>query len=240
MAPKLRLREAGETSSSVGHGTATRGRRGRGRGIRGGRIRRGHGGHGGAAAAAAAARGPASHEGIFNHDFVVNIRSRIRHRVELPLSFAIAMVDFEPSGLFLCSNGCPYGPIWVETRFEDQTSMFLEKGWKTFARWYDLRRGDSLCCRFDGKDTLLVKAFNSHGDRLECCAESSSGADSQNEDDSGGSSAKGNHGGRIITSSGFLDPSSDEGVHGGGGGDSYSSYEEDAEDVKLIPRRARK
>ena len=118
--------------------------------------------------------------------------------------------------------------------------MFLGKGWKTFARWYDLRRGDCLCCRFDGKDTLLVKAFNAHGDRLECCAESTSEADSQDEDDSRGSPSTGNQGGRIITSSGSLDSSSDEGVHGGGGGDSYSSYEEDAEDIKPIPRRARK
>ena len=111
---------------------------------------------------------------------------------------------------------------------------------ENLSRWYDLRRGDSLCYIFDGKDTLLVKAFNSHGDRLECCTESSSEADSQNEDDSRGSSAKGNQGSRIITSSGFLDPSSDEGVHGVGGGDIYSSYGEDAEDVKPILRRARK
>src|SRR4051812_7937652 len=92
--------------------------------------------------------------------------------------------------------------------------MFLGKGWKTFAHWYDLRRGDCLCCIFDGKDTLLVKAFNAHGDRLECCAESTSEACSENEDNSPAVSNQ--------------------------GGDSYSSYERDVRDVKPIPRRARK
>ena len=118
--------------------------------------------------------------------------------------------------------------------------MFLEKWWKTFARWYNQLRGDCLYCRFDGKDNLLVKAFNAHGDRLECCAESTSEVDSEEEDDSHGSPAASNQGGRIITSSGSLDLSSDEGVHGGGGGDSYSSYERDVRDVKPILRRARK
>jgi len=118
--------------------------------------------------------------------------------------------------------------------------MLLGKGWKTFARWYNLRRGDCLCCMFDGKDSLLVKAFNAHGDRLECCAKSSSEADSEDEDNSRSSPTASNQGDMIITSSGSSDSLSDEGVHGGGGGDSYSGYERDVRDVKPIPKRARK
>src|SRR4051812_19484356 len=100
---------------------------------------------------------------FFNHDFVVNIRSRICNHIELPLSFGITMADLEPPGLFMRVEGCPYGPIWVETSFEEGSLMLLGKGWKSFALWYDMRRGDCLCCRFDGKDSLLMRAFNVHG-----------------------------------------------------------------------------
>ena len=69
--------------------------------------------------------------------------------------------------------------------------MFLEAGWKVFARLFNLCKGDSLCCRFDGEETLSVRAFDADGDHLECCWESSSEADSQDEDDSPDSSASG-------------------------------------------------
>ena len=85
------------------------------------------------------------------------------------------------------------------------------------------------------------EGINAHGDRLECCAESSSEADSQDEDGSQDSLAHdGNQNARGITSSGCLNLPSDGGNNGGRGGDSYSSFEEDAEDIKPIPRRARK
>ena len=92
-----------------------------------------------------------------------------------------------------------------------------------FAHWYNLGRGDSLCCRFDGIDTLSVRAFNTSGDRLECCMESSSEDNSLGED----------------RTSAEVQPTSSS-SHGGRGGDSYSSFEEEAKDIKPIPKRARK
>src|SRR4051812_25824654 len=72
MAPKLRLCEPEEMVLNTSQGARGRGRRGRGP--------RSHATH-----------DPAAHEGIFNHDFVVNIRSRICNHMELPLSFCVAM-----------------------------------------------------------------------------------------------------------------------------------------------------
>ena len=234
MPPKLRPREPEEAGPSASQGTRSRGRRGRGRG---GHSGRGRGGRGGAAVVIC---NPAAHEGNPAHDFVVKIRSRIRNHLELPLSFGVAMANLEPPGLFLRVDGCPYGPIWVEVSFEEEGSMFLRKGWKTFARWYNLQKGDCLCCRLDGKDSLLVRAFDIYGDRLECWAVSASEADSDEGDDSPRSPATSPRNEKLIASSDSSDSSSDEGVQGREGGDSYSSYERDIKDVKPIPRRARK
>ena len=66
---------------------------------------------------------------------------------------------------------------------EGSASVFLETGWKVFARQFNLRRGDSLCCRFDGEETLSVRAFDAGGNRLEPCWESSSDSDSGGADD---------------------------------------------------------
>ena len=70
-------------------------------------------------------------------------------------------------------------------------SMFLEKGWKTFVRSRNFKKGDDLIIRYDGDETLWVRAFDSDGDHVGCCMESSNN-DSYNsaeEADSSGNEA---------------------------------------------------
>src|SRR4051812_28277958 len=67
--------------------------------------------------------------------------------------------------------------IWgltVMMRVESSSLVFLESGWRVFARQFNLRKGDSLCCRFDGEETLSIRAFDADENRLEPCWESSS------------------------------------------------------------------
>ena len=40
-------------------------------------------------------------------------------------------------------------------------------GWRSFSLRLNLRDGDSLCCRFDGEDTLTFHAFDDGGNRLD-------------------------------------------------------------------------
>ena len=61
-----------------------------------------------------------------------------------------------------------------------------------------------------------MRAFDAGGDRLQFCMESSSEGEVQD-----------------VGSSSSHDPPSSSDNHGGRGDDSYSSYEEDVEDVKL-------
>ena len=100
-------------------------------------------------------------------------------------------------------------------RVESSSLVFLESGWRVFACQFNLRKGDSLCCRFDGEETLSIRAFDSDGNRLEPCWESSS------DDRSGGA------GGASISSSAGDSPAGSRSSESssGGGGDSYSSFE---------------
>ena len=106
--------------------------------------------------------------------------------------------------------------------------MFLEAGWKVVARQFNLRKGDSLCYRFDGEETLSMRAFDPDGNRLEPCWESSS------DNGSGGAGAH-------ISSSAGDSPAGSRSSESspGGGGDSYSSFEQDA-DVKPSIKRTRR
>src|SRR3954471_21371327 len=96
-------------------------------------------------------------------------------------------------------------------RVESSSFVFLESGWRVFSRQFNLRKGDSLCCRFDGEETLSIRAFDADENRLEPCWESSS--------DSGSGGAGGAH----ISSSAGDSPagSLSSESSSGGGGDSY-------------------
>ena len=121
---------------------------------------------------------------------VQTIRCWIKHSE----SFAQLVMDSKPSRLWLRSEGCPHGAVWVATSFSSHNSMFLEKGWKTFLRSRNNSRGDTIFFRYDGGDTLWARISDSNGDRTGCCMESSSSSDEEfynnNEDDVETSSPK--------------------------------------------------
>ena len=100
MAPKLCLREA--SNSGASRGVTARGRRGRNRGNRGSR---GHGGCGGSTVTPLSA---VVDEGVFGHDFILNIRGPVRRRIALPLSFVVVLYELNPFGLWLRAQGYPY------------------------------------------------------------------------------------------------------------------------------------
>ena len=86
-----------------------------------------------------------------------------------------------------------------------------------------------MCCRFDGEETLSIRAFDPGGNRLEPCWESSS------DDNSGGAGGASTSPSPGESPAGSRSPESSS----GGGGDSYSSFEQDA-DVKPPIKRARR
>src|SRR3954464_4504278 len=64
-------------------------------------------------------------------------------------------------------QGCVRSPSWVELEVDSSYLIFLGSGWRSFSRRLNLCDGDSLCCRFDGEDTLTVRAFDLSGNRLD-------------------------------------------------------------------------
>ena len=84
-----------------------------------------------------------------------------------------------------------------------------------------MRDGDSLCCHFDGKDALTVRAFDAGGNRLDPYSEETSNVDSDGS--SGGSPAS------PVTSS-----SADSSADG-----ACSSSSKDELDVKPVVKRLR-
>ena len=87
------------------------------------------------------------------------------------------MVASQPSGLWLRSEGCPHGPIWVVVDLSESGTMYLEKGWKTFLRSRNIPEGRTIVFSYDGDETLWARFFDSDGDRVGCCFESASSSD---------------------------------------------------------------
>ena len=84
--------------------------------------------------------------------------------------------------------------------------MYLDRGWKTFARIHSLMEGFTLHFRLMEGDLLSVKVFGCFGTRAKCCVDSSSdseGSSSSESDEEGSDSddegslngLQGNHGG---------------------------------------------
>jgi hypothetical protein len=123
---------------------------------------------------------------VVAHEFVMGLRRRLHSWLRLPDPFARVMESSRPSGLWLQVDGCCNGPSWVATEFSTTDSLFLTRGWKSFARSCGLGQGQLLQFRYDGAATLFVKFFGVPGGRMECCAESesSSGTDSTSESES--------------------------------------------------------
>ena len=90
----------------------------------------------------------------------------------------MAMASHRPEGFWLQVEGCPNGPSWVLAEYAPDNAILLGKGWKMFARFRCLSKGQFLAFRFDGDQTLLVKIYRTAGGRVECCAESESSSNS--------------------------------------------------------------
>ena len=80
-------------------------------------------------------------------------------------------------------------------KYAPDDAILLGKGWKTFARFCRLSKGQFLAFRFDGDQTLLVKIYHAAGGRVECCAESESSSNSshsfdEDEDEESSSNVK--------------------------------------------------
>ena len=106
--------------------------------------------------------------------FFIDLHCRPHSRLYLSDSFAMAMVNRRLASFWLHVEGCPNGPSWVFAKYALDESMLLGKGWKLFARFHHLTRGQCLAFQFDGDQTLSVKIYHAAGGRVEGCAESES------------------------------------------------------------------
>ena len=57
-------------------------------------------------------------------------------------------------------------------------SVLMGKGWKSFARFRQLTRGQCPAFQFDGNQTIFMKIYHTAGSRVECCTESESSSNS--------------------------------------------------------------
>ena len=106
-------------------------------------------------------------EGFWRYDFLLRVLGRTTARIPLPSLFASIVSELNLRGLWLRLQGCALSSSWVELEVDSSCLIFLGSGWRAFSRRLDLRDGDSLCCRFDGEDTLTVRAFDASGNRLD-------------------------------------------------------------------------
>ena len=96
-----------------------------------------------------------------------------------------------PETLRLHMRGCGISGTRVRVAFPAPNVMYLDLGWKTFARIHSLTEGLTLHFKLMEGGLLSVKVFGRSGIRLGCCAErwtdyeSSSSSDSDEEDTGG-------------------------------------------------------
>ena len=138
-----------------------------------GRARRGRGGRtprssrGGRHGAALVPSSSSSEEGVWCYDFLLHVRGRGAARILLPSAFAAIVSERGLDGLLLRLQGCARSFSYVKLEIDSSRLIFLGFGWKSFARRLNLCDGDTLCCRFDGKDTLVIRAFDPSGNRMD-------------------------------------------------------------------------
>src|ERR1041385_5223284 len=200
-----------------GRGVAGRSRGRRGRGGRTPRSSRG-GRHG---ATLVLSSSSSTEEGFWSYDFLLRVLNRDVAQIPLPFSSASIASERKLEGFWLRLHGTSRSSSWVELEVDASSLIFLGSGWRTFSRRLNLRSGDSICCRFDGEHTVIIRAFDAGGNRLDPYCEETSSSDSEGL--SGGSPAS-------PVSSPSADPSGD-------GVCSSSSKEE--LDVKPVVKRQR-
>ena len=88
-------------------------------------------------------------------------------------------------------RGCGISGTRVRIAFPAPNVMYLDRGWKTFARIHSLMEGFTLHFKLMEGDLLSVKAFGCFGTRAKCCVDSSSdseGSSSSESDEEGSDS----------------------------------------------------
>ena len=137
-----------------------------------GRVRRGRGGRTlrssrGGRRGVAPTPSSSSEEGFWRYDFLLRVSDRNAARILLPPSFVVLVSERSLDGLQLRLQGCIRSPSYVELEIDSSRLIFLGSGWSSFYWRLNLRDGDTLCCRFDGEDTLTVRAFDPSGNRMD-------------------------------------------------------------------------
>ena len=129
------------------------------------------------------------HIGVDPCEFFVRLRRALRRRLRLPAPFARAMELDPPETLRLHMRGCGISGTRVRVVFPAPNVMYLDRGWKTFARIHSLMEGFTLHFKLMEGDLLSVKAFGCFGTWAKCCVDSSSDSEdsSSSESDEEGS-----------------------------------------------------
>src|ERR1041385_5477608 len=122
-------------------------------------------------------------EGFWRYDFLLRVLSRDAARIPLPFSFASIASEHNLKGFWLLLHGRSHSSSWVELEVDASSLIFLGSGWRTFSRRLNLRSGDSLCCRFDGEHTVIIRVFDAGGNRLDPYCEEKSDSDSEGSSD---------------------------------------------------------
>ncbi|KAE8782355.1 heat shock cognate 70 kda protein 1 [Hordeum vulgare] len=94
------------------------------------------------------------------------------------------MEGSRPHVLWLRADHFCNGPVWATVDLSPESTVFLMRGWKLFARSRGLGPGHLLHFRFDVSATLSVKFFGSTAVCLVCCTESLSDCDSDSTSNS--------------------------------------------------------
>ncbi|KAE8806615.1 l-ascorbate oxidase-like protein [Hordeum vulgare] len=74
-------------------------------------------------------------------------------------------------------HGCGNGAVPVVAERTGPRTLFLSRGWKSFARAHSLWHRHVLRFKKMAENTLPVKLYGSSGACLSCCEESSSGTE---------------------------------------------------------------
>src|SRR3954467_5369204 len=135
------------------------------RGVGRGRVRRGRGGRtprscrGGRHGAVPMPSSSPLEEGFWRYDFLLRVRGQSATRVLIPSAFSTIVSECGLDGLLLHLQGSRRSPSYVDLEVDSSRLIFLGSGWSLFSRRLNLRDGDMLCCRFDGKSIVTVSAF---------------------------------------------------------------------------------
>ncbi|KAE8803366.1 l-ascorbate oxidase-like protein [Hordeum vulgare] len=124
-------------------------------------------------------------------EFLVRLQGRIRTRLQLPTTFAKVMSEEKTLMLRLQVHDYGNGAVPVTVEQPGPPLLFLDRGWKSFARAHNFRDGHVLCFKMMADNLLSIKIYGSLGACLGWCEESSSGTDSPSsrESDEDGSDA---------------------------------------------------